>query len=176
MVINSGSPLIVRGAFGETRVLRAEYPSGFSADKILTLTEADGKVTVIRSSDQPRRTYELSDWLRGGGYSPNVIERDTYRVEDVRVGDVVILRLLHSDLVHNICESIKIMRRPRGIVPPPPAELPSARNKHADWVNALADWEERGIPLPYKYHPGGPWPQLAPPPRVSSRGLPSEAR
>lgn len=131
-----------------------------------TLTTADGTVTVLHRSDQPPRTFQVTDEHRAGGFSPNETPFSgyTYRLADVRVGDRVSVRFLSTDLF-NLVDGISILRRPGGKVPPAPSEPLNISAKHHEKMQAWQDWEDEGIPLPYKHHPGGPWPQLAPAPR-----------
>jgi hypothetical protein len=183
----TGNPLTVQSRIGlfypdgnrppveEVRAVRAErrFRSLVSPDTI-TLTAEDGAVTVLRRSNQPPRTFEASDWLRAGGYSPRASGGNTYRLADVRVGDEVHLWLMQSD-EYNLVDMITIARRPGGLVPPAPGERPDTKTRrirHHEWMQMWQDWEEKGIPLPYDEHPGGPWPQLAPMPR--ELGLPAK--
>jgi len=146
--------------------------------EVYSVTAPDGTVTTIRRTDETPRRFEVDEWLAGGGFDPAVRHWDVYPLSAVQVGDVVLLRITHyepygrvkgataSDNRYNICHGISIQRRPGGKVPPSWVEMP---NKHHERMQILQDWEEKGVPLPYRYHPGGPWPQLAPPPRPVKR-------
>ena len=94
--------------------------------------------------------------------------RDSYRLVDVQIRDQVMLDcgLVNGEWVFN---GIRINRRPGGRVPPAPGDYDDGPFKGApkwhDGINALQDWEERGIPIPDKYHPRGNQAGIAPMPR-----------
>ena len=74
-----------------------------------------------------------------------------YRLKDVRVGDRVYL-MLRQD-VPDVCATVRIERRPGGVVPPAPWWPTDAPNPHHEYLNAWQAFEEKGTPLPEKYDP-----------------------
>lgn len=100
----------------------------------------------------PPRKFRFGEVLAAGGYDKTVSAENTYRITDVRVGDLV-------DLVYDrrkgvdICRTINILRRPGGLVPPAPGEKPNEFRTHADGANAHQAWEENRIPYPRKFWP-----------------------
>lgn len=174
----SGKPFILRRPGADMNAIRLE-----ASHEVYTVTSPDGTVTVIRRTDEAPKRFEVDEWLAGGGFDPALRHTDVYPLSAVQVGDVVRLRITHyepfggvvgaiaSDNRYNICNGISIQRRPGGKVPPSWGENENDRNKHHERMQILQDWEEKGVPLPYTYHPGGlcPWPQLAPPPRLVKR-------
>ena len=80
-------------------------------------------------------------------------EPDAYRLEDVKVGDYVRIRSSYVN-GENVCGMITISRRPGGRVPPSPLMAIDPDSKippHHVLANALADRDERGIPIPAQY-------------------------
>jgi hypothetical protein len=130
-----------------------------------TVTAIDeGSITLQRPDEAPRR-FELSAALAAGRLFANPIGSKNpfrrisavcfYRAADVRVGDRVVIHFGRVGVgveQVDICETITITRRPGGRVPPAPEEgnydyFP----RHSEWMNALQDWEEKGIRPPEKY-------------------------
>lgn len=84
-----------------------------------------------------------------------------YPLADVRVGDLVAVNTTSGDMVYEIC----IYRRPGGRLGPPSVVVRDRRVKYNidlcftkprpyhEWVNAIQDYEERGIPLPPEMRP-----------------------
>ena len=175
-ISQSGNPFTVHCPSGDLPAIRC-----VSTREVLRITGPDGKQKVYRRTDEVPKRFEVDEWLAGGGFDPALRHTDVYPLSAVQVGDVVRLRITHyepfggvvgataSDNRYNICLGISIQRRPGGKVPPSWGENENDRNKHHERMQILQDWEEKGVPLPYAYHPGGPWPQLAPPPRVVAR-------
>ena len=157
---STNQPLLVTRAGQQIPAVRV-----VGTREVVIFTTPDGRSTVFRRSDEPLRSFDVTDGLASGGYETDARPWDTYPLSEVRVGDEVRLRICQFPKKYNVCCGISIERRPGGRVPPAPGEDPDTRIKHHEWMQAEQDWEEKGIPLPYKYHQGGPWPQLAPPPR-----------
>lgn len=156
--------------------------------EVMTLISPEGVETVLKRADQPIRKFPVDSFLAAGKQHPENSGGSTYGLSDVRVGDEIYIRL-GREKNDGLCWSISIRRRPGGRVPPVPGEGPAGLPFHV-LMNAYQDLEEKGTPLPerirtpidpelmmriaklkpgtplpYEYHSGGPWPQLAPPPR-----------
>jgi hypothetical protein len=118
-----------------------------------------------------------------------VLPSDMYRLEDVKVGDLVSILYARVDGV-DICDHICIYKRPGGRVPPLPEEAEAIRKAewvadrltrkgdakqikeleakyipHHEWRNAYWDLVDKGIPYPEKFGPNRRWP-VAPMPRA----------
>jgi hypothetical protein len=135
--------------------------------EIVTTHDAAGRPvhTEIRQiPPPPPKTYTLGEELAAGRMPRTASDRDTYRITDVQIGDVVSIEWNRINGIE-FCQAIRIYRRYGGRVPPAPREPPDARYKWHEECQAIQDWEERGIPIPTKYHPGGPQAGVAPPPR-----------
>lgn len=91
---------------------------------------------------------------------------DLYLITDVRPGDHV-RTTFADDGVIATCYEISIRRRPGGRVPPGYDKRPYYVAYHHDRMNAIQDWEEKGIPIPDLYHPRGNQAGIAPMPRVA---------
>jgi hypothetical protein len=112
-----------------------------------------------------------------------------YRLTDVKVGDLVAIWYAHLD-GNDICDRIRIMKRPGGQVPPlpeeaekllNPVEIIKAKFPGDEWkrykdlpyipyhekMNAYWDLEDKGIPYPKKFGADRRWP-VAPMPRLTS--------
>jgi hypothetical protein len=160
----SGKPFIFRCPAGWLPSTRAVV-----SGQVMTVTAPDGTMTVFRKSDATPLRFRVSDWLAAGGYDPALRHTDIYPLSEVRLGDRVRLRNSQTDMHCQqsayVCREVSIRRRPGGKIPPAWGEKPNALYKHHERMQAYQDWEEKGVPLPDYLHPGGPWPQLAPPPR-----------
>lgn len=126
-----------------------------STHEALTITSASGAVTTFRRIDQPIRRFEPSEELAAGEIPVftnglPIIPWHTYRLADVRVGDVVRIECWREDGV-NICESICIVRRPGGRIPPAPGEPANQKIKHHEKMQAAQDLEAKGIPIPDRF-------------------------
>jgi len=86
----------------------------------------------------------------------------TYRLSDVCVGDKV---AIFCSVTDGVCTHICINRRPGGKIPPAPGEPADIVFKYHELVQTRQDWEEKGTPIPGKYHPGGNVKGIAPMPR-----------
>lgn len=163
-VISTISPLFPGGVI---HPVRCEYAYRYSGAESFTFTEADGTRRILKRADQSPRRFEVSDALRLGGYSTHAVASysHSYRLADVKIGDVVRLRFERTD-TYNIVDAICISSRPGGKVPAAPAQPKDVKMAFHEVAQAYQDWEEKGIPLPFELHPGGPWPQQAPPPRA----------
>lgn len=143
-----------------------------------------GQVVTLHLEDQPARRFVARGALAEGSYSKREMWGSTYRLADVQIGDRVKVNGTVLNGVEYI-EAISIRRRPGGRVPPAPGQVADplfipndSRFKdpqpwYHERMNAEQDWEERGVPIPDKYHPGGPIPGVAPMPRPA--GVPAPA-
>lgn len=145
---------------------------------------AKDSITIQFGDDKPKR-FPVSDTLALGkvpkeprpipGYDwPYfVMPSSMYRLTDVKAGDLVIIYYSHIDGV-NICDHIRIQKRPGGLVPPLPEEAEALRRPkyrphlpYHEWSNAYWDLEDKGIPFPEYFEKLGVqrrWP-IAPLPR-----------
>lgn len=159
----SCKPFIFRCPAGVLPAVRAVVDGG-----CMTITAPDGTVTEFRKSDAIPLRFTVSEWLAGGGFDPALRHLDVYPLSAVRVGDRARLRNSgadkHCPQAAYVCFEVSIQRRPAGQVPPSWGEQPSSRSRQHERMQTYQDWEEKGVPLPFHLHPGGPWPQLAPPP------------
>ena len=116
-----------------------------------TITDADGNVIVLRVKDQPIRTFKFTDDLAAGKVAPGLAAGDSYRPQDVKVGDVVYIR--YDRIVGDeTCKQIMITERPGGLVPPSPNDRGDVKGiKYHEWRNAQNDFDIRGIPLPDRF-------------------------
>ncbi|MDB5309722.1 MAG: hypothetical protein JWO38_3924 [Gemmataceae bacterium] len=175
--IYTGDAVTVRGPGRLLTATRVEVSGDLNT---VTVTAADGAVSVLRRSEEIPRRFEVSDWLRTGGFMPGATDSDSYRLADVRVGDEVMLefQLYHQEAIlpmYNICSAISIKRRPGGRVPPSPTSDPTSKYQYHEVMNAYQDWEEFGTPIPDKYHPRGPQAGIAPPPKPVTPRIPDAA-
>ncbi len=119
-----------------------------------TVVRIERTSLTLQYTPTDRVCINLSEKLAKGGFStdgPNHM----YKASDVRAGDKILVYTARYDGVEEI-QSISILRRPGGRVPPSHENPPDY--KHHERMNAFQDLEKRGIPLPEKY-------QLKPPPR-----------
>jgi hypothetical protein len=98
--------------------------------------------------------------------------RATYRLTDLKVGDVAQVWVGIGTDGEEWCREIKIYRRPGGTIPPRPGEVRSDLNGWHMEMQAEQDWEEKGTPIPAKFLRDGrypwtnpPYPPVAPQPR-----------
>jgi hypothetical protein len=149
-----GSPLTI---IMHDRIIKAV--TAVSTRETFTVTAASGEVTTFRRIDQPLRRFEVCEELAAGGHL-SVLDRrdvdysDSYRLADVRVGDIVVIQPRRENGT-TICKTICIMRRPGGRIPPAPVESSDPRRKHHEMRQAEQDLEEKGIPIPDRFLP--PW-------------------
>jgi len=148
--------------------------SAISTWETLTLTDASNAITTFRRVDQPLWRLEASGGLAAREISPCIDGRmvpssETYRLSDVRVGDIVSLTVNRENRT-NICDTVCIMRRPGGRVPPAPGEPADEPRKFHEGMQALQDQEEKGTVIPRKPGEGLPEAKGAtpPPPKKSN--------
>lgn len=132
------------GSFAATKVV---WTRGESAE--ITLT--DGRTVWLRSADQPPRTFRFNDQLRAGGYSEDHSTGDSYRIQDLEVGDDVSLLFQRDGELPRLCEAIRIIRRPGGRIPRANAQRESSPYQYHHHMQAQQDWEEWGIPPSLQY-------------------------
>jgi hypothetical protein len=156
----------------EPRIVPAVSPRKFAASETL----AAGKIPMQpRPDPNPRnRPYHVS---------PTYM----YRLTDVKVGDTVLIYYSHLDGV-DICDHIRITKRPGGRMPALPKEAedllnPEIQRKvkypnappvppgffgtyipYNEYWDAYWDLEDKGIPFPEKFGKKRRWP-VAPMPR-----------
>lgn len=135
--------------------------------------EIEGKRFIIPA--QPSRKFTAVGPLAEGGYLKAGIPRAQYRLSDVKVGDKVFFDWRRVGNVYEV-HYVGISRRPGSRVPPSPGEKPGEKNAWHERCNAFQDWEERGIPIPDKYHPGGHQAGIAPPPHEPLPRIPPVKR
>lgn len=99
----------------------------------------------------PPKSFILCDVLKKGE-SPRVNSADSYCVSDVQIGDFVTISYNRTN-GEDICRTIRIVRRPGGVVPPAPRERPADFRRHHEQANADQQWEEYRQPYPRKYWP-----------------------
>ncbi|MBA4064457.1 MAG: hypothetical protein C0501_12235 [Isosphaera sp.] len=93
----------------------------------------------------------------------------SYRLIDLKVGDIVLIDSGICPKGELYCMAIDIVRRPGGKIPPVPGQALELHLRN----QAQQDWEEKGIPIPARYldHDGRcrltnpPYPPVAPQPR-----------
>jgi hypothetical protein len=113
---------------------------------------------------QPARRFIATGPLAKGSFLKDGTPGAQYRLSDVKVGDHVQFdwrRINGVDETHYI----RIQRRPGGKIPASPGEKPGEVKPYHEVANAIHAFEEHGTAIPYTYHPGGKYPQVAPPPR-----------
>lgn len=148
------------------KVVPAEPPKRFAVSEAL----AAGRVPKDPRPGSGRRPYFVG--------AP-----DMYRLTDVKVGDHVSIIYARVGGV-DICDHIRITKRPGGRVPPlseeaenlrriklpPEIEPPGPYIRYDERMNAYWDLEDKGIPYPEKFgrhrrFPVAPMPRAVPAPR-----------
>ncbi len=127
-------------------------PAGAGVDKvvgrILAVTETSVMIGKTGAKKNEVVTYPFHHRLRGGSYNQLEGEGLSYKRDDLKVGDIVLLRILKLDQKIDFCVSISIRQRPGGKLPP------SAKYRLGDWrpyhekMNALDALDFSQIPLP----------------------------
>jgi hypothetical protein len=119
----------------------------------------------------PLLTLQVSEVLAKGNVPTTARGGETYRLTDLNVGDKVDLRYDRTNGTYT-CIQISITRRPGGKVPPA-QDIPTQpwAVVHHEFMNALQDLEERGIPLPEKFRP-----KPTPPVRPTGADTPTQDR
>jgi hypothetical protein len=136
-----------------------------------TVTEVtDKSITIQEPGFDPKR-FPASGPLAGGKYGQRLGYPSMYRLADIRVGDKVDIFCERINGVY-YCTHICILGRPGGKIPPSPGEPADIIYKWHERRQAYQDWEEKGIPIPDKYHPGGPEAGIAPAPRELKPRIP----
>lgn len=97
-------------------------------------------------------TFKFCPALHTGKYRPQFGFAGSYRIEDVRIGDII---SFNFDRINgaNVCNYIQIEKRPGGLVPPTPVVHEEGAIKYHEWRNAFWDWHDRGIRMPDKFKP-----------------------
>ena len=116
-----------------------------------TVISPTGAEVAIRECDQPARTFVFSAQLAAGGYPKGLSPADSYRVQDVKVGDGIAIR--YDWLADKqVCTQLRIFERPGGRVPPSPNDPGDAQGiKFHERQNAVNDWADKGIPIPDRF-------------------------
>jgi hypothetical protein len=105
-------------------------------------------------NDKPVRVSTAG--TRAGGDPDGFGDQDTYRLTDIKVGDVVSVDAGVTRTKERFCRNIIIMRRPGGTIPPVPTDPFAGKPDLAHLAfhvrfQAEQDWEEKGIPIPRRY-------------------------
>lgn len=110
-----------------------------------------------------------------GGNPEGEGEQQTHRVSDLKVGDVVRIKVDFSRAGDNWTRELIIERRPGGKIPPQFGDPFAETHPHLAFHlqdQAYQDWEEKGVPIPVRYLTDGrapwtnpPYPPVAPQPR-----------
>lgn len=119
--------------------------------EIGTVTEVSStSITITRQKGG--KTVQLPPHvaLASGGWMKDATNGDSYRLQDVKVGDFVCLGAVKEDDGKTYCIGICIEKRPGGRLPQCPAWDSELSPSHADYRNAIDDLNEKGIPLPDK--------------------------
>ena len=119
------------------------------------------------TGDDIIRTFKAATYLAKGEQDP--WDDGDYRLMDVKVGDkvITILRAAGAETAlwpalipqgtyspeDDLCITIRIHRRPGGLVPPAPFEKADVPHKYHIDANAYQAHEERGVPLPLRLDP-----------------------
>lgn len=162
-----------------------------------TVTEVTkDSISVLWPGEKEPKKFPISATLAAGeipkeprlipGRRQAYVVRDPYRyrLQDVKVGDHVVVRFAHLGNT-DVCDHICILKRPGGRVPPlpegaatPKPSLPGfevritpSQIPYHERMNAYWDLEEKGIPYPEKFGRYRRWP-VAPMPR-EVRGQPA---
>jgi hypothetical protein len=122
-----------------------------------TVTAVDrNSITILPPDGTKARRFPIVKELAEAIVPPGSrLSDDIYLPSDVRVGDRVKINYC-DDWRDGLCFEITILRRPGGRVPPGYAQFvgpPETNIRHHEFMNALQDREEKGIPLPAKYDP-----------------------
>ena len=119
----------------------------------------DAQSITVRGSEtgRPNEVVVTRRFMAGAALLNGEQDRDynsaaDHRLKDVRIGDRVYLTLRQSD-VPDVCATVRIERRPGGVVPPAPWDAPDNPNPVHEYLNAWQAFEEKGTPLPEKYDP-----------------------
>jgi hypothetical protein len=122
--------------------------------------EVDSHSITVRGKEEGNlagvviRTFPAGPALLRGEQDPQEARNSDYRLEDVKVGDKVFLKLKRGEPDEEaVCLTVAIVRRPGGLVPRAPFEDPYSSDPHHVVANAWQAFEERGLPLPLKYDP-----------------------
>jgi hypothetical protein len=150
--------------------------SAISTWETMSVTDASGRTTIFRRVDQPLWRFEATGRLLAREISPFVDGRmvsssETYRLSDVRVGDLVSLKGRREEGI-NTCDTVSILRRPGSRVPPAPGEPEDQVDKFHEGMQALQDQEEQGTGVPRKPGEGPPDAKRATPPPPKKNAAP----
>lgn len=116
------------------------------------------RVRFNRGLNQPVVRFTASEELAAGQVTALWSHYPPYPLADVRVGDLVYVTHGPIDGV-NECYEINILRRPGGRLGPPSVFAPTYKKSrynlgfpraypYHEWINAIQDFEERGIRIP----------------------------
>ncbi len=136
------------------------YPNGFTAPR-LTVAQADsvcGRV-ISREGDKSITIFDLDGERRvklcahgplaRGGFFPdaNWTEANGYLIRDVKVGDIVDLKIVKVGEFYR-AYTVQIFERPGGLVPPSRFKLRKEGERYHDMRNATIANQKFGVPLP----------------------------
>jgi hypothetical protein len=117
------------------------------------VVQMTGKEIVVQKRGQAARAFLLSEDLASAGVPKDATGGDRYSLQDVRVGDLVVVT--YATLPQGgVCQTVCIHRRPGGRVPPADDGTARAAYRWHELANARQDLEEKGVPLPQKFLPG----------------------
>jgi hypothetical protein len=104
-------------------------------------------ITVNPGNDKPVVHYPAHTALASGGVMDDVDGGAAYRLMDIKVGDVVCVGAVKEANDVTYCIGIYLEKRPGGRLPPC-FRTDSVLCPYHERRNALADLEEKNIPLP----------------------------
>jgi hypothetical protein len=127
----------------------------------ITIEAPESKMTIFRFTPdgkpmgtpqevvipaQPPKLFHASETLANGKYAKDGVTRGTHLLTDVKKGDKVTIQHSRVNGV-DICESVRIFRRPGGKVPPAAGDEKLANNQRWDTQrNGEQFIEEKVIP------------------------------
>ena len=100
-------------------------------------------------------SYLFHDRLAAGTVHKLVVAATSYRVSDIKVGDLVTLGLVKENK-QNYCIDLSVRERPGGLVPPGQAVEPGAGFTYYRWQNAQIAFRDHGTPIPEHLKPQVP--------------------
>jgi hypothetical protein len=120
-----------------------------------TVIDDSGHAVTLYDKDQPSRTFKIAPELAKSVERKGVLPSDAYGLQDIKVGDYITIRY---DRVKGTeyCTTMRIDRRPGGLVPPSPFEkIDGQLFRYHELQNAYNEWVDHGTPIPDKFL--SPW-------------------
>lgn len=123
----------------------------YRCGRVLAVSETSILIDVERKIGVT--SIPFHDCLAIGKVHKKVVEGTSFKVSDIKVGDLVALGVI-TENKHVFCVDISISERPGGLLPP--GQIVNKDRPWYQWRNAEIAFRDKGTPIPEHLKPVAP--------------------